>query len=84
MFFGEIYVDYIIIDTIFSVTEANFCINSPCLNGGLCMAKGHLYECFCKSHPGGSIAYTGKRCEVQVNVDMITGMYNLMFIYFIK
>lgn len=75
MFFGEIYVDYIIIDTILSVTEANSCINSPCLNGGLCMAKGHSYECFCKSHPEGSIAYTGKRCELQVNLDMITSIY---------
>ena len=70
------------IDTIFSITfniptatEANPCINSPCLNGGLCLPKGHSYECFCKSHPGGSIAYTGKRCELQVNLDMITSMY---------
>ena len=79
MFFCEIYVD-----TIFSVTDANPCINSPCLNGGLCLAKGHSYECFCKSHPVGIIAYTGKRCELQVNLNMTTSMYNLMFIYFIK
>ena len=33
------------------------CQSDPCLNGGLCIAIGNIYDCFCPS------GFTGANCE---------------------